>query len=188
MEVPQPKTVEAAFTGELALIIQREIENQVKDLNERIAKSGNNLRLINQLGILYARYGLLDEAEKQFVKILQNTQYTSTLVNMGNIRFIRDDLAGAQNYYQRALKKNPDSPKVMLNLARVHYELEQYDDAQGFYEKARLISPETAQRYAYLGVEASEARASDTQEKERFYGKNKVVFRCTGIGTDDCRL
>ncbi len=166
VELPQPKTVETAFNNELALIIQREIENQVKDLDERIVKSGNNARLINQLGILYARYGLLDKAEKQFGKILQETEYTSALVNMGNIRFIRNDFKGAQEYYRRALKKYPDNPKVMLNLARVYYELQQYSDAQGLYEKVRLISPETAQRYAYLGTEkTSETRASDTQEK-----------------------
>lgn len=166
VDPPQTEMVEEAFTGELALIIQREIDNQEKDLTERIVQSGNNPRLINQLGILYARYGLFDEAEQQFKKVLQKTDYTSALVNMGNIHFIRGEFKEAYDYYQRARKKNPDNPKLLLNIALVQYELEQYENAQDFYEKVRLISPETAQNYEYLGTEnITEARAADIQEK-----------------------
>jgi len=166
VDPPQTEMVEEAFTGELALIIQREINNQEMDLIERIVQSDNNPRLINQLGILYARYGLFDEAEKQFKKVLQKTDYTSALVNMGNIHFIRGEFKEAYDYYQRARKKNPDNPKLLLNIALVQYELEQYEDAQGSYEKVRLISPETARNYEYLGTEnITEARAADIQKK-----------------------
>lgn len=168
VDIPEVKTVEAAFSNELALFTKKEIKNQVKDLDQRIVKSGNNPRLINQLGILYARYGLLDEAEKQFRRILRETEYTAALINMGNIRFIRKDNRGALDYYRRALKKNPNNPKVMLSLARVHYELEKYNDALDLFEKVRLIAPEIAEKYAYLGMEKTPgARAADVQEKGR---------------------
>ncbi len=169
--LPDTKDVQKVFTADLASLVQREIENKLQDLRDRIAASNNNSKLINALGILYAQYGLLDEAEEQFKAILKKTVYPMAMVNLGNIRFIRKDFEKSMEYYSEALKIYPDSPKVMLNLARTYYELRRYEDARNWYERVKPVSPALADRYAYLGSEkTSGSRASDAM------GKGKVLW------------
>ena len=112
-----------------------------------------------------ARYGLNDKAVVQFEKILKNTEYVPALVNMGNIRFLNKDMGGALQYYQRASIKEPDNPKVLLSIARASHELENYGTVREYYEKLKLLDPELAEQFAYLGLRGEEAsRAAEISE------------------------
>ena len=77
----------------------------------------------NELGVLYARYGQYDRAQKEFAKLLAKEEYVPALVNMGNILYLSDQKDKALEYYNRAYAKDPENPRVLLAVAKTNRDL-----------------------------------------------------------------
>lgn len=168
-EVPSTAEVLPRYLASLKTFVEREIAPQVADLTGRIAESGENPRLVNRLGTLYARYGMYEEAEAQFLRaIKKDPTFLPALVNLGNIYFLKPDLEKALDYYGRAFGTRPDDPTVLISLARTHFELEEYPPAAKRYREAQIIDPVAAKEYAYIVSEnRDQARASAAQERTK---------------------
>lgn len=168
-EVPSSGAVLPRYLATLKTFVEREIAPQVEDLNGRIAESGENPRLVNRLGTLYARYGMYEEAETQFLRaIKKDPTFLPAMVNLGNIYFLKPDLEKALDYYMRAFGTRPDDPTVLLSLARTHFEREEYPPATKRYREAEIIDPATTRGYAYIVSEnRDQARASASQERSK---------------------
>jgi tetratricopeptide (TPR) repeat protein len=114
------------------------------------------------MGVLYARYGLMDKAEVEFAKVLDANDYLPTLINLGNMYYLRGQWYQALEYYQRASKKAPENPTVLLGIARVYHELENYKIVEKTYEQLKDKAPDIADRFAYLEMTKSEGvRSAD---------------------------
>ncbi len=164
--VPDDKIVKEAYGKEFQTVVESEIYPKVNKIEERIASEGESSRLLNSLGTLYARYGLTDKAEYNFLKILSfDSEYLPALINAGNIMLVKKRPADALSYYGKAEALNPSSPAVLLGLARTHHELENYGFVNKNYSKLREINPELAGKFDYLDMTRNEAaRAADTEE------------------------
>ena len=120
-------------------------------------------KYLNKLGILYARFDLIEKAVEQFSRALQAQEYVPALVNMGNIQYIEELWEEALEYYERAERQKPDSPAVLLGLARANHELENYGIVRKAYDKLKTVSPDMADRFAYLEFRGDEAaRAAES--------------------------
>ena len=164
---PPAERVREAYATELALFVDREIGDKVQQLKQEIARSGKNPRLINRLGVLYARYGLYDRAEEQFSGIAAQDDYVPALMNLGNIHYLKKDTAGALAYYNRAYRLDPYNPRILVSLLRVHRDREETAQAKKTYEQLARVSPETADEYRYLfegGSDAARAGAAGAVE------------------------
>ena len=75
---PVEEQVGLAFDNVLSRFVDREIEPKVRKLMAEIGSGEAAPKQLNNLGILYARYGLLDEAKAQFLKAATQT-YTPRL-------------------------------------------------------------------------------------------------------------
>lgn len=154
-----------AYVSELSRFIEQEIYPQVSVLEERIRESDNPSLYRNRLGILYARYGLTDQAELIFDRILTEQEYVPALINSGNLRFLSGDFRLASNLYQRAYSQEADNPKTVLAMARVNYEMENYGSVSEYYSELKLLNPVLAERYRFLEFRGDEAeRAEGTSE------------------------
>jgi tetratricopeptide (TPR) repeat protein len=132
-----------------------------------IRSSGGSLRLVNNLGVLYAKYGLLEDAADQFERILRSGEYPAALVNLGNIHYLKGDMRRSLQYYQRALDRSPDNSVALLGVAKASYELEEYASVDNALAKLEDIDPEKAKQFSFLGSGASDtARASQAAVKE----------------------
>ena len=150
------KLAYTAYIAELRRMVNREIADKVEDLEDEIKRSGENPRLINKLGILYAKYGMYDEAEKQFTRIVTKREHAPALMNLGNIYYLRDDLSKALKYYDKVHRLDPYNPNVLVNLLRVHKDREDRAAAKKTYEQLAKVSPEKADEYRYL-IEGGES-------------------------------
>jgi len=160
--LPSRLEVVNAFQGEVIKYIDREIYPKVSKLQGLIRKNNNNPKYLNRLGVLYARYGLMDKAVIQFNKILEKQDYVPTLINMGNIKYLNKEMEGALKYYNRAASKSPDNPKVLLCIARTNHELENYGTVKSSYDKLKAVDPALAEQFSYLALRGEEAsRAED---------------------------
>jgi len=170
IHVPQTPEVLLSYSKVLNTFIMREIGPRKTDLEQRIADSNNNPRLINRLGTLYARYGLYDEAEEQFKLAVAETEYIPALINLGNIAYLNGAIKTAQDYYFRAYSVKDDNPRVLINLARVHFDQEEYVNAQKRYKEAEVLDPAVAERYSYIVSGNSDtARASAAADRDEVF-------------------
>lgn len=160
IEIPTAERLLPEYTAVLNQFIDREISPQVERLRERIAASGNSPRLVNRLGILYARYGLYDEALRELLPLTRLARpHVPSLVNVGNVHYLREDLQTALRYYETAYRWQQDNPGILISLARAHFEHEEYAAAEERYRMAEVLDPDVAQQFSYI---VSETSGSDT--------------------------
>ena len=163
--LPSADKVTSNYLQELVRYIDEEIYPQVAKLQADIKKDPTSQKSINKLGVLYAKFGLDDQAEAQFKKAVEKKDYSPALVNLGHLRYLAGDMAGAVSYYTRAQKLAPDDASVLLALARVNHDMENYGATKESYDKLKEVDPALASEFAYLGLRGDEAtRASDISE------------------------
>ena len=164
--LPDSGEVLREYKKELERFIVGEVEPRASKLKAELKASPNNPRLLNSLGVLYARFGMLDEAASQFQQILRGGESAPALINLGNIAYLRGDSAAALTYYNRALKKAPENSAALLGVARASYELERYDEVNSALARLKSLDPEAASRFSYLGAGGGTARAAEAGKKE----------------------
>ncbi|MCK4514684.1 MAG: hypothetical protein KAU31_05460, partial [Spirochaetaceae bacterium] len=160
--VPDLDPIVADFQRQLEQFVRREISVREATLLDRFQSEPGDYRNRNRLAVLYARYGLYDEAEEVFQAVVADTEYLPALVNLGNLSFLRGDIAGAEAYYRRALDQGSENPAALLGMARVNYQMENYSSVRQYYERLTAASGELAGRYAYLSLRGdATSRAND---------------------------
>lgn len=158
-------------------VMARYVESWQKYVSYQIADRENMLKGVlakkdnpetrNQLGLLYASFGLYDKAEVQFAAGASGKNVAS-IVNLANLRFLRSDTTGALERYQQALKLDPKSATAVMGLARTEYERENYVSAKSWYEKLVTMSSEKARSCAYIvSASGKEARAAAFDDRSR---------------------
>ena len=162
-----PEDFPASYKQTEALHIDWMIEDEIKDLQQRIDKSGGDNNLINQLGVLYAKYEKYDDAIAQFYRTTVEYEYMPSLVNLGNIYYLQDDLRMAIPFYERAYAVSPFDPRVLLAVAKVNHKLENYGNARDAYDKLVSIEPELAEQFIYLSLTGEEAVEAAQRVKEK---------------------
>ena len=143
--------------------LDREMADQLAELTKKVADSKEDPKVVNSLGVLYARYGRYDDAKVQFKKAsAKNKAYLSPLLNLGMIAIAEDDTAAALEYYEAARKIEPKNTQVLLGYARVNHELENYGSVRTAYDELKKTDPDLAAQFAYLDLRGDEAaRAAD---------------------------
>lgn len=166
--LPDHAALLPSFQREVARFVDREISPRVATLERSIRKSGGDSATRNKLGILYAQYGRYKQAEEEFRMAVGPQDYVPALVNLGNLLLLQGQAARAQEYYERASRKEPQNAKVLLGLTRCYHETEQYELARARYEQLATVDRALAERYAYLGGETEAGgRAADTDARRR---------------------
>jgi transglutaminase-like putative cysteine protease len=158
IDYPNEAKVQQIYQQEMSRYIDREIYPQVVKLQNEIERSGGSPKLVNRLGVLYARYGLIDKAEREFNRVLATqSDYIPTLLNLGNVYYLNEEYDKAMNYYERASAQEPDNPKALLCVARVNHEMENYGTVRKQYRRLKELDPDLASQFAYLDLKGDDA-------------------------------
>jgi tetratricopeptide (TPR) repeat protein len=157
---PEAEQVNLAFENAMSRFVAKEAEPRAQRLISDMGKQGTG-KQYNSLGILYAKYGLLQKAFDAFSKASE-LGYGSAFTNLANVAFLQKNFEAAITYYESALKLKPDNTAALIGLARAKYEVDAYADADELYAKVLRADPALANRYAYLSsqVAPTTARAS----------------------------
>jgi tetratricopeptide (TPR) repeat protein len=166
LQYGEPREITAAFSRDLDRIADIIIDSY----NSQAQKSGTQ-RAYSALGMAYVRFARYQEAEWAFNRALQiEPTYLSALVNLGNVRYLREDYEGALRLYENARttleeQGRADSPvvqMVLLNISQTHHAMENYDRAQEFFAQAKELDPDKVREFAFLGrIDAGSERAAD---------------------------
>jgi len=162
---PDSERLLVSYKNELDTFVKREIEEQVVDLNVQISRSNNSERYINRLGVLYARYGLYNEAEVEFNRI--SADYVPAMTNLGNINFQQSDFISALSWYGKALDNDPENKVSLLGAIRTNYEMENFSSVKRLYAELDELDSGLAEKFAYMISESSDTgRASSAAFRE----------------------
>jgi tetratricopeptide (TPR) repeat protein len=92
------------------------------------------------------------------------------IINLGNIRYARNEIAEAQALYEQATRLDPSSFEALFNLGNVHHDAGHFLEAAQYYEQALLIDKDYADAYFYLAVTLEKlGRSADARPHWRAY-------------------
>jgi tetratricopeptide (TPR) repeat protein len=148
--IPKREQVVADIRRQLAAFTEREIRPRERDLRARLESRPNDPRLLNRLGILYARYGRYGQAKEIFAEVVAKRKYVPSLINLANLHYLEDDLGSARRRYEQALEQRSGNAVALLGLARVEHKMENFGSARRAYEQLASVSPELAEENSYL--------------------------------------
>jgi tetratricopeptide (TPR) repeat protein len=166
--VPAQEKLLPILSEETQRYVASEIMDRVALLQSKIKQANSSPKSLNDLGVLYARYGLLDNASQQFTQAVARAEFVPALVNLGNVNYLRADLESALTYFSRAYKADKTNATALLGLARVSSEQEDYGTAKRYYDALKQQDANLAKQFAYLELkgEASTRAAEISQLKE----------------------
>jgi len=173
-EPPANTLVLDAFRKDMARLVDRELTPQEAALKAKLKPAQDDAKLLNSLGVLYARYGQTDKAEAQFKTILAKREFVPALVNLANLRYMAADMAAARDLYARADKAQSKTPIVTLGLARASYELGDYVAAARYHAALKALDATLAASYSYL--EAGSAAAAATRAADAEKPRKDIVW------------
>jgi hypothetical protein len=173
-EPPDGAIVLDAFRKDIARLVDRELGPQEVVLKARLKTAQDEAKLLNTLGVLYARYGRTDKAEAQFKTVLAKREFIPALVNLANLRYMAADMDAARTLYARADKAQPRTPVVTLGLARASYELGDYAAAARYHAALKALDSPMAAAYSYL--EAGSAAAATTRAADAEKPRKDIVW------------
>ena len=148
--LPDETYVARLFSHSVDEFIVGQIMPQIAMYENRIAMNPT-AQNYNDFGVLYARYGLFEQAEKQF-RLARNLEYMPSVLNTANLYYSIKDYDRATNWYNEVLAADPNNTLAMIGLARCAYELGNYKDCDRWYGTVFNTDIELARKYSYLGA------------------------------------
>lgn len=156
---PSARTIDVSYNGELDKFVSGELVPQIAGLQAEMKRSGQTAKILNQLGVLYARYGKYTEAEVEFKKAIRIEEFLPALINMGNIGLVNMDQKTAASWYERALKKDPNSKIALRGAIQVYNKLGDTNTVNKHVARLQALDPGSASFISAIGASSTEGRA-----------------------------
>jgi|GEM_PF-564868 len=153
-----------AFDAALDRYVAREMGPRIDDLRTELASERPEVRS-NEIGVLYARYGLLKDSWRELSDSAKEG-CLAAWTNLGNVAYLRKDFKLALSYYEYVAKRDPSDDGALLGVARCQYELENFDASDAAYAELGGRNRALASRFGYLGsIFGGEGRAWSLSER-----------------------
>jgi hypothetical protein len=165
--LPRSAILIAVYKEVLNHFIEGEITDRAEALRRKIQETGGSPRYINRLGVLYARFGLYDQAQKAFEQAGAE-EYVPALLNCAQIHYLKNNMGAARRYYEEAWKVDPENEAAILGVLRTSLKLNDTQAAVGALEALKKKNPALAKKYAYVQKqERQTGRASGQSTGEK---------------------
>ncbi len=148
----------------------REDKQAEENFRRALERSPNYSEAHNNYGLFLCQRGRSQEAMPRFESALGNPLYATpdkAMANAGVCALSNADLAQAEVYFIRALKRAPGQPTAQLGMAEVHYRNGRWLAARGLLRQLGQ-SGELGAQALWLGVRVE--RRLDDREAEASYG------------------
>jgi type IV pilus assembly protein PilF len=146
-----------------------EIEAAEKSYQKAVSLNpkGGNER--NNYGTFLCRQHQYRKSEKEFLKAIDDPNYPNTAEAFENAGVCVNqipDVAKAVEYFEKALRYDPNRPTALLELAMIRFQEKQFQQASEFHQRYAQIAAPNA-RFLLLGIEL--AKRSGDKNKMASY-------------------
>lgn len=122
-----------------------------------LALSPNDPDINNNYGWFLCQSGREEQSIAYFMAALKNPLYSTparSYVNAGLCSIRKNNERDAFDYFERALRSEPDNPQALLNLASIQYKRGQNEAARGFIGRFnKLVEPTAESLWLALRIE-----------------------------------
>ncbi len=147
----------------------------------KLLKIENSARSYSFLGLSYRNLGRFDEARKYFEEGIKLDPHSSLcLFNLGFIAERQGNAAGAENYFQQALRFNSDFPDALLELANLRMSARKFPEAKELLKRYVRVSRDPANGYYKLAM--VERSLHDTEDADRDLNSFKTLSKNSSSG------
>ena len=104
--------------------------------------------ILNNYGQFLCKEGNWKEAEKHFLKALENPVYQKPEIpytNAGLCLLKHNQLSQSESYFRKALQKNPNFPRALYQMADLSYKQRRYEQANSYLKRYDEIAQHTPQ-------------------------------------------
>jgi tetratricopeptide (TPR) repeat protein len=158
--VPPPAdSVRKSFAAVLSKAVDAELAPGLASLGSIDPKSQADVKKMNGRGILHARYGRLDEAEKDF-RSAAALNFLPALLNLGTLSMLKSDYLRAIDSFNKAISLEPRNAKAFFGLSKALAAIGKDAESKAALEMARDIDPTAAKG------EGAAAKAPATGSRE----------------------
>jgi len=165
-----------------AVLAEKEEEGRQARIAEIKGRKGlTEPAKLNEIGIVYARDGLLKDAENFFTQAKDSDpRLFKAYNNLANVRYLLNDFDGAIKAYDQALSVGGDQAAVLINMASLYYEKGDKVNAKAYFDRAARLEPVYEKEYPEL-ASISKGDGSSVASKTGGTGVSKAA----GIGAGE---
>jgi len=149
--------IDKGFPGQNATLRRIAAKTRMQRYLQAIEKNPQDLAAQIQAGIISAKAGDIETAEKYFNAVLAaEPGNAQVLNNRANLFFIQDKYAEAVKDYLAAAEADPTDALIHINLAKSYLALKDRKKAAAAFNKAVEIDPTIKKRYRTMAIDLSE--------------------------------
>jgi hypothetical protein len=115
---PQEESIVALVETDMRRYIAVEFTPKIQRVFDEIKATGGSAALFNQLGLLYVRAGMLEQAAIEYQRSA-SLGSVSAMVNLGNIAMLARNYTLAEQWFNLALQNDPDNQSARNNLNQI---------------------------------------------------------------------
>ena len=123
LKLPSERNLSATVENVLSQYINQEFGPKITEVQTRIKTEGASSELYNQLGMLYVRAGLYQNAMAVY-EVSAKMGSVSAMNNLGNICTLQNDYKAAMEWYKKVIEIDPENATAKRNLERIAADLE----------------------------------------------------------------
>ena len=123
LKLPAERNLSATVENVLSQYINQEFGPKITEVQTRIKTEGASAELYNQLGMLYVRAGLYQNAMAVY-EVSAKMGSVSAMNNLGNICTLQNDYKAAMEWYKKVIEIDPENATAKRNLERIAADLE----------------------------------------------------------------
>jgi tetratricopeptide (TPR) repeat protein/DNA-binding beta-propeller fold protein YncE len=150
--LPDSSRTHSLVKREKSLLLSKSIDRLVLPYQTMVASNPKNIAARMQIAILYARYGLYEDAEIAFEALSELAPDDSAVYsNQGNLYFLQEDYKKAIDNYTRAASLDSEDGGILINLSMAEYKAGNLSQATASYKQAKQLNSALAQDYEAYG-------------------------------------
>ena len=121
------------------------------DLEGRVARQPDDVASLFASALCAKRAGEFELAERRLARAQQLSPSTpSILINLGNVSFVRQDLATAEQRYRQAAELAPGDPLPLYNLAKLSFFQANPEQGTDYQRRAKRVDEDAVEHFAEL--------------------------------------
>ncbi len=149
IDLPEAKRTESLVNQSRKLLLTKSIDRLVLPYQTMVANNPKNIAARMQIAILYARYGLYEDADLAFEALTELAPDNSAVTaNQGNLSFLQQDFTSAIQRYTRAIELDSADGGIWVNLSMAQFKTGDLKQARDSYQKAVQLNASLKDEYS----------------------------------------
>ena len=137
IELPETSRTENLVKQALNVLLVKSVDRLILPYQTMVTNDPGNIGARLQIAILYARFGLYEDAEIAFEALQELApQNSAVITNRGNLFFLQKEYNRAVDYYSRAAELDSEDGGIWINLSMAQYKTGDLKQARSSYQRA----------------------------------------------------